>query len=493
MPVRFSPEWLPRRSSPSTGCHGVSLAPFRGGAFVALLALALAAAPPVATAQDVTPASAKPAVKTRVITRVFIQSTGDASLRYADLLATEPPTLTPPQRVEGFPELDPARQSLVQMATASGKLMVGVRDDEDGEYQSGWVLIDCGVDEEEHGDHSHWYYNRKPSVLAKRLDDQQGNPAHLYCYDGVFYLANDRSGGFTRLDPAAIPAAAGEELIRAMAAFYPGGGGHITLAAAGKVVYATRMGRDDEGRKIDVTPISASGPAAIAYSISANSAGLHGATYESGKVFFAPSEGIDWLQVPESPQYEQPPTKLGHLDLGSHNETPNRTGSFANHAGHVLFVSGKESATFLGVIDARGATPSLGKVELSVAEGSRASGPKIIRPRGRAPLAVIFHDRPATTDAPDVATIVNLDRDLDGRFDDAVIERQIDVGASAVQGHGGHHDLATDASSRFVLVTNPGDASYQLFETENFASLASGELGFTPGHAVAVGGRGPIR
>jgi hypothetical protein len=98
----------------------VSLAPFRGGAFVALLALALAAAPPVATAQDVTPASAKPAVKTRVITRVFIQSTGDASLRYADLLATEPPTLTPPQRVEGFPELDPGRQSLVQMATASG-------------------------------------------------------------------------------------------------------------------------------------------------------------------------------------------------------------------------------------------------------------------------------------------------------------------------------------------------------------------------------------
>jgi hypothetical protein len=88
---------------------------------------------------------------------------------------------------------------------------------------------------------------------------------------------------------------------------------------------------------------------------------------------------------------------------------------------------------------------------------------------------------------------VNLDRDLDGRFDDAVIERQIDVGASAVQGHGGHHDLAADASSRFVFVTNPGDASYQLFETENFASLASGELGFTPGHAVAVGGRGPIR
>jgi hypothetical protein len=228
---------------------------------VAFLALALA--PPVTIAQDVTPASAKPAVKTRVITRVFIQSTGDASLRYADLLATEPPTLTPPQRVEGFPELDPARQSLVQMATASGKLMVGVRDDEDGEYQSGWVLIDCGVDEEEHGDHSHWYYNRKPSVLAKRLDDQQGNPAHLYCYDGVFYLANDRSGGFTRLDPAAIPAAAGEELIRAMAAFYPGGGGHITLAAAGKVVYATRMGRDDEGRKIDVTPISASGPRSL--------------------------------------------------------------------------------------------------------------------------------------------------------------------------------------------------------------------------------------
>ncbi len=129
----------------------------------------------------------------RAITRVFIQDPEKLTLMWADLLAQEPLTFSPAKPVEGFPQLDPERQSLVQMAVSAGKIMVGVRDDEDGEFQCGWVLVDTGVEEEEHGDHSHWYYNSAPKVIASRLDQSQGNLAHLYCYDGVFYLANDHA------------------------------------------------------------------------------------------------------------------------------------------------------------------------------------------------------------------------------------------------------------------------------------------------------------
>jgi len=191
------------------------------------------------------PAASGSSSKGRAITRVFIQDTESLTLKWADLLAQEPPAFSEPREVEGFPKLDPQRQSLVQMATSAGKVLIGVRDTEDGEFQSGWVLVDSGVEEEEHGDHSHWYYNAEPRVIATRLDETQGNPAHLYCYDGVFYLANDSIGGFTRIDPAAIPAGADESTIRSMAAFHAGGSGHITLAVAGELAFATWMSREE--------------------------------------------------------------------------------------------------------------------------------------------------------------------------------------------------------------------------------------------------------
>ncbi len=93
---------------------------------------------------------------------------------------------------------------MVQMQAARGMLLVGIRDDDDGKFQSGWVLIESGVVEEEHGDHSHWEYADAPRVRASALDDKQGNPAHMYVYDDVFYLANDKLNGYTRVDPSAI-------------------------------------------------------------------------------------------------------------------------------------------------------------------------------------------------------------------------------------------------------------------------------------------------
>jgi len=430
----------------------------------------------------------------RAITRVFIQDPEKLTLMWADLLAQEPLTFSPAKPVEGFPQLDPERQSLVQMAVSSGKIMIGVRDEEDGEFQSGWVLVDSGVEEEEHGDHSHWYYNHEPKVIASRLDDSQGNPAHLYCYDGVFYLANDRIGGFTRLDPKAIDADTAAASIDSLAAFHIGGNGHITLAVAGDLAFSTWMSRDEaNAKRVDVTPVSAAGTKEISYSFDALSGGLHGATYQAGKVFFAPSNGINWISVPQSSKAKPDSLVVHHIDLGTDGDKPRRTGSFTTHNGHVMFTSGSGEASFLGIIDARIETPEVNRIALNVNAKSRAHGPSIVQTRTQGPIAFIFHDHAKDIDAPNVATVIHLDPNRDGSFADAKIASEITVGPSQVEGHGGHHDMVFDASGKFGVIANPGDRVMEVISTTDLKSVVRVEMPFVPAKLLAVGGRGPIR
>lgn len=444
------------------------------------------------------PATASEATTTasagRAITRIFIQDPDKSTLMWADLLAQEPLTLSTAKPVEGFPKLDAERQSLVQMAVSAGKIMIGVRDDEDGQFQSGWILLDTGVEEEEHGDHSHWYYNHAPKVIASRLDQSQGNPAHLYCYDGVFYLANDRIGGFTRLDPKEISADTAAASIDAMAAFHIGGNGHITLAVAGDLAFSTWMSREEaNAKRIDVTAISTTGTNETLYSFDALSGGLHGATYQAGKVFFAPAEGINWIAVPQSSKTEPDTLVVHHIDLGADNEKPRRTGAFTTHDGHVMFTSGSGESSFIGIIDARAETPETTRIELNVNALSRAHGPAIGQTRTQGPIAFVFHDHAKDVDAPDVATVIQLDPNRDGNFTDAKIIQEISVGASQVEGHGGHHDMVFDASGRLGVIANPGDRVIEVISTTDLKSVVRLELPFVPAKLLATGGRGPIR
>jgi len=446
---------------------------------------------PVLFSQRVTAADAGP--QRCAISRVFFQDPDKLTLMWADLLAQDPPVLTAAMPVDSFPVLDPERQSLVQMSSSDGKIMIGVRDNEDGDYQSGWVLVDSGVQEEEHGDHSHWYYTARPRVLSSRLDESQGNPAHLYCYDGVFYLANDRIGGFTRLDPSMIPPQADPSLILAMAAFHAGGAGHITLAVAGDVAYSTWMSRDEAtAKRIDVTALSEAGTKEIAYSFDVHSGGLHGATYQSGKVFFAPADGIDWLTVPPSPKTKSSDMVVHHIDLGSDQEKPLRTGAFTPFADHVLFLSGSGAKSFLGLIDARRDLPELTRVSLELDSRSKAHGPAIVQTRSQGPLAFVFHDHLKDVDAPNLATVVQLDPNRDGDFSDAKVRGQFDIGRSQVEGHSGHHDIAFDASGRYGVIVNPGDQSVQIVSTSDLSTLSTIDMPFKPNRVLTIGGRGPI-
>lgn len=428
----------------------------------------------------------------RVLTRVFYQDDESRSLKWADLLSDETVRLGARGAIQGFPMLDTKRQSLVQMEAARGMLLVGVRDDDDGTFQSGWILIDTGVDQEEHGDHSHWSYPRVPSVRATMIDTKQGNPAHLYCYDDVFYLANDKLDGFTRLDPAAISPSDDPAKIRDKAIQFRGGGGHITLAAVDKkTAYSSWIDRDGPNKgRIDVTSLDIASDRQVDYSFFLPHGGIHGAISCQGKVFLAPSDGICWITANADPKCDPKQVVVNHISLGKEGEKPRRVGSFNSWGKCVGFVTGSGPNAVAGFIDAGQSQISVVQVPLKMAEGLRPVGPAIVKPRHSAPLAFVFHDHPADVSATCQLSLIELSCAKDGSLAAAKILHATKVGDCRVDGHSGHHAVDFDGDRRRAVFTNPGDGTLTLFSLEERKAVAEFKVGGIPSKIVCVGGAG---
>jgi hypothetical protein len=424
----------------------------------------------------------------KVLTRIVWQDDDAKVLRTADLLDGDTLQLGPVAMVSGFPQLDAKRQTLVQMEAAQGMVLVGVRDDDDGKFQSGWVLVDSGVEEEEHGDHSHWHYPKSPRVRASVLDDKQGNPAHLYCYENSFFVANDKLNGFTWLNPRSIGAKDEAAAVCRKAAFHQGGGGHITLAAVEqKVAYATWAGRDGENKgRIDVTLLNPDGNLRIAQTFHLPHGGLHGATANAGKVFFAPSDGICWVDAASTAM----PPQIHHISLGKEGEKPRRTGGFTTFEKHVAFVTGSGDSATLCFLDATSASPQVSELSLKFAKGNRPTGLEFVKPRQGSPLAFVFQDHAADTEGPYRLTIIAVDPNEDGNWQDAKVHHELDVGKAKVEGHGGHHCVAFDDDRRRAIFTNPGDGTISILSLSDFKIVAQFSVSGTPSKLVALGGRG---
>lgn len=425
-----------------------------------------------------------------IVARLFFQDQDLASIRWADIRNGVPPTMDSVQEVSGFPKLELERQSLVQMRSANGYVLVGIRDNDDGIFGSGWALVSTGVKEEAHGDHSHWRYSSSPATRQSLVDEHQGNPAHLYEYDNVFYIANDQKQGYTRLDPSTVPDAG-----QVPTAFHTGGGSHITFAVANGVGYGTWIdaGGPNTGR-VDLTPIQAKGNAKSFASISLPSGVIHGATTAGGKVFFAPADGVCWVDA-SAPSASM---KVHHLSLGKDPDTekPFRTGAFAVHRNRVLFVTGDGSQSKLGIIDSRSATPALVTLELKGEPGTKPVTPACVRTSRGKHYAFIFQDAPAVeesedeTDRPEERlTVIDLDSNKDGNFDDATLAKQLTIGASKVEGHNGHHSIAFDSDGRRAFFTNPGDGTITILRLDNLEPATTVTVGGTPTSLLVVGGR----
>jgi hypothetical protein len=418
------------------------------------------------------------------ITRLFWQDREDATIKWADLFAGDEWTLQP-NVVQGFPELNVEKQNLVQMEVLEQTLLVGVRDSDDGRFQSGWLAIDTGVRRHSHGDHDDWLYESAPSVRVSQLDVDQGSPAHLYVYDGQFFLANDRRNGFTILDPRQMFASASH------GSFFPGGGKHITLAAAGgSVCYATWIdGGGPHKGQVDVVDLTRPAATMPAYSLHLPTGGLHGATENSGRIFLAPSNGICWVSADLSCSLAADDVQIHHLSLGTDPETdkPLRTGAFVNHRNWVLFTTGSADSSALCLVDAAEESPKVVKLPIDVPDGLSLVTPRVVQARTGKRYAFVFLDRKAG-EAAERLSIIDLDPDGDRNFSDARIARSIDVAASKVEGHYGHHSVCFDPEGRFAFLTNPGEGSVWILDLENLDVQARLIVGGTPGTIRCDGG-----
>lgn len=448
------------------------------------VALAGLMAVPFTLAEDA-PRKPKPP---RPLSRLFVQDLSTASLNWADLRVDEKGgfSLDELVPVEGFKKLNASKQKLVQMKESRRLLCVGVRDDEEGAFESGWVLVDTGVNYIDHGDHGHWTFKNYPSVRDSRLDTKQGNPAHLYLYDGRFFLANDKLNGYTRIDPSKY-----ENATKDSPRFFSGGGNHITLAVVeDKVGYSCWIdGNGANKGRVDVTAVGESAKREPAYSFTLPTGVIHGAIANSGKVFFAPSDGVCWVEADRELKLKGDRVKVHPVAFGKDGDKPLRTGAFVNHGEYVLCVAGKEDGAKLVLLNAKDQEPKLVMIALSVAKGSQATTPEVrVTPEGKV-YAFVFHDHAKGADIQDFLEVIDLDPNGDKDCSDAKACKKLQVGKSAVEGHFGHHDIAFDADGRFGFFTNPGDGTLTVLSLKTLEAVADFKLGGTPSAVVAVGTR----
>jgi hypothetical protein len=433
------------------------------------------------------------AANPRVLTRIFVQDHEQRSIRWADITreSSGKLSLSDFNEIQGFSKLDPKKQTLVQMRESNGMVVVGVRDNDEGAFQSGWILFHTGVTFSDHGDHGHWSMKKKPAVWDSRLDQNQGNPAHVYKYDGVFYLANDKLNGYTRIDPAKYASVSGRKLGKDEPFFLKGGGNHITLAVSGnRVGYSCWVdgGGPNKG-KVDVTPLRMDGKGEIAYTFNLPFGVIHGATACMDKVFFAPSDGIFWVQADLNLKLKPEDVKLNHISLGKDNDKPKRTGAFAQVDHYVLCVTGKETKSNLVLLNAMDSNPQAKMIPLNGKKGCRPLTPVITKGIDSKPLAFVFHDAPKDEETASFCDIIYLDPNGDGNFSDAEVVKSIEVGKSCVEGHYGHHDITFDADNQYGFITNPGDGTIQVLSMREMKIIQEFKTTITmPTHIIACGG-----
>lgn len=433
------------------------------------------------------------APKTRPFARIFVQDHSTAALKWADLRIDEKNnfTLGPLADIDGLKPLDPTRQKWVQMKESHRLICAGIRDDADGQFESGWVMIDSGVGYIDHGDHGHWTFQHKPHVIDVRRDTQQGNPAHLYVYNGRFFLANDKLNGYTRLDPTRYEKDRNGQLSKDTPRFIVGGGNHITLAVVNdRVGYSCWIdgGGPNKGR-VDVTPITTQPKSEPAYSFYLPTGVIHGATACAGKVFFAPADGICWVEADLDARLKPDQVKIHHISLGTEGDKPRRTGAFTTHGHHVIFTTGKSDNAALAILNAKDAEPKPIFVPLAVKKGTSPTTPEVVNTAWGKDYAFVFHDHAKDVDAEDILDIIALDPNGDGHFTDAKVLKSLKVGKSAVDGHFGHHDIAFDAEYQYAIFTNPGDGTLSLLSLKSLEIVATFPIGGSPGAIVVVGSR----
>ncbi len=78
----------------------------------------------------------------------------------------------------------------------------------------------------------------------------------------------------------------------------------------------------------------------------------------------------------------------------------------------------------------------------------------------------MFHDHPREVEAPCKLTILQMDPNRDGRWNDAKIDKTIEVGSCRIEGHGGHHSLDVTGDGRRAVFFQSGDGTLSVIALE---------------------------
>lgn len=464
-------------------------------------------------AASMTPPSSAQAQE-RILTRLFLQDLDSQSVRWSEVrrAANGKCSMGMPQPIAGWQTLDVAKQQLASMQETSNWVAVGVRDFEDGKFQSGWQLVWSGVSGSNHGDHSHWHYSAAPRVIDKRLDTQQGNPSRVAAFDRAFYVSNDQRNGYTKIDPARYNAATTPQQFAAIPRFIPGGGHRTSLAVVGeRVGYAGWFDSNGEHQgRVDVTRISPN-KAEIAYSFHLPNGGIHSLAVLEGRVFVAAAGGISHVPLDTTASLSSDKVQPVPVSLGQKDDTPLRISELATLGKFVLFTIDRGDNSMLGLLNAADLKSPLVTLPLNVAAGQSASAPVVVKTRGDQRLALVFHENGGASDGQpkgslagansvtpisdakpkptaESLAIINLDPNGDKNFADAKIVKTIIVGASKISGSSGHHGVDFDADRRFAFLTNPGDGTLSILDLDKLEVVGSFKIGGSPNRVVSTGG-----
>ncbi|MCA9048704.1 MAG: hypothetical protein KDA89_08245 [Planctomycetaceae bacterium] len=440
-------------------------------------------------------------VRPTIMTRLFWQDAENQTLSYADLYTTNTWNLKRGW-VQGFPEAAAGGHRMGAMVQAKNVLMVPLQVAATGDGAAAavsWLTADSGAFEEPHGNHFHWRYTRTPSVTHLQAGGAMTGAVQTRVFDETFLVSGDVSNQIQSVGVSQV----GQRTSGPVAASFAGGGAAPVIAAAGNsVAYAAWSDADgDHAGQVDVIHLKAGTRTAPVYSLRLPSGGIHQATVNSGKVFFATSSGLSFVSADLTAAQQPQSVEIGEVvDVQPAADGTVRVSAFDNQRNWVMYVKEGPDGSHFCLIDAASSHPREIRIALTTVAGLRPGAPRCVLSLGQR-FAFLFQEsvtpagdgdaaKPAAVSGAAVAeqlTVISLDPNGDRDFSDAVVKQSVPVGRSRIDGERGHHDICFDAYGRFAIFTNPGDGLLTVMSVRDLKQQAQFRVEGVPDRILAFG------
>jgi len=165
--------------------------------------------------------------------------------------------------------------------------------------------------------------------------------------------------------------------------------------------------------------------------------------------------------------------------------TAYRTGAFESFEDHILCIANSKSGIpALCVINATAPSPAVTRIPCELEGGLRLSTVSATKIVENKCYAFAFAEGEGLNEK---LLIFELDPNGDRTFDDARLAKTIEVGASKLEGHFGHHGIAFLGNRKTAVVTNPGDGTLSVVDLVKQEVCQTIKIGGQPTHVVCCG------